>query len=269
MVRAGTYTLSRTGSGSDAGDFDVTEAVTIAGAGAASTVLDGGSRPRGAPQAFRGIDRLLEIHSGAGDVSVSGLTIRDGSTSGLGGGILAASEGRLQLDAVTVTASYAVLGGSGLAATGPGAVEIRRSAFTASAAIAASGGALTLENSTLSGAGLLGDGSAAVHVESSTVTGAIGKGLGLGSVTLRNSIAAGGCSGTIGSGGGNVDAGATCGLAGPGDRSGNPLLASLATNGGPTPSHALRQRQPRARRRPEPVPGDRPARAQPPAGRGL
>ena len=151
---------------------------------------------RGAPSAFRGIDRLFEVHPEAGDVTIARLAIRDGSTAARGGAILSATAGTLKLDALAVSASYAVLGGSGLAADGTGAVEVRRSAFTSGASVEAARGSLRLENSTLSGAGLLGAG-ADVRADSVTVAAAtVAQSFGAGRVTLRNSIAAGGCAGT-------------------------------------------------------------------------
>jgi len=72
----GTYTLSVTGSGEDAsftGDLDITDDLTITGAGWATTIIDGG-----------GIDRVFHILSGA-TTEISGVTIRNGLFTFSGG----------------------------------------------------------------------------------------------------------------------------------------------------------------------------------------
>ncbi|NIM52595.1 MAG: CSLREA domain-containing protein, partial [Gemmatimonadales bacterium] len=61
-VPAGTYTLSIAGTGEDAaatGDLDVTDDLTINGAGADSTIIDGG-----------GIDRVLHVDPASMGVTV-------------------------------------------------------------------------------------------------------------------------------------------------------------------------------------------------------
>ncbi len=90
----GTYTLSIPGVGEDAnatGDLDITADLTISGAGAATTIVDGGR-----------LDRVFHIL--AGTVAISGLTIQNGapvSVAGAGGGIL--NFGTLTLNSSTVS----------------------------------------------------------------------------------------------------------------------------------------------------------------------
>lgn len=70
-VPAGTYTLSRTGDREDTGyigDLDIREEITIAGAGAGSTVIDGG-----------GIDRVFHVLYRT--ATFSGLTITGGNVT--------------------------------------------------------------------------------------------------------------------------------------------------------------------------------------------
>ena len=50
---AGTYRLTNSGSGNDAGDLDIRESVTIAGVSASQTIIDG-----------NGIDRVFDINGG-------------------------------------------------------------------------------------------------------------------------------------------------------------------------------------------------------------
>src|SRR5262249_28013771 len=76
IVPAGVYQLTVTGAGEDAaatGDLDIADDITIVGAGAGATIIDGLAS-----------DRVFDIHSG--NVSMSGLTITDGCESS-GGGI--------------------------------------------------------------------------------------------------------------------------------------------------------------------------------------
>jgi hypothetical protein len=122
-------------------------------------------------------------------------------------------------------------------------------------------GEATVVNTTVSGnrAGQFGGGflvSSRLHVRNSTVaanTAASGGGInngggdlvGDGSVFLANTIVAGSptggnCAGTITSLGGNLDSANTCQLGELSDQPGtDPLLGPLASNGGPTRTHAL------------------------------
>jgi CSLREA domain-containing protein len=76
---AGTYVLTQTGDGDTIGDLDIlgAYALTITGAGPASTIIDA-----------NGIDRVLDIGSDAGTtVVISGVKIMGGNVTGNGGGI--------------------------------------------------------------------------------------------------------------------------------------------------------------------------------------
>ncbi len=74
-----TFTLTLTGAGEDAamtGDLDISGSLTISGAGAGQTIIDGNAS-----------DRVFEIPAGA-NATLSGLTIRNGDPgAGEGGGI--------------------------------------------------------------------------------------------------------------------------------------------------------------------------------------
>lgn len=68
IVPAGVYTLTIPGANEDAGatgDLDITDDLTLTGAGAQATVIDGG-----------GIDRVLEV---TGTVAIDGVAVRGGS----------------------------------------------------------------------------------------------------------------------------------------------------------------------------------------------
>jgi large repetitive protein len=115
-IPAGTYTIRIATGATDAafGDIDILDPLTIIGAGAASTILDGGDPPIGAPPAALALDRLFEIHPTAGNVSLSRLTIREGWSSANGGGIANTSPGTLRLESVAVTGNDSEVEGGGV-----------------------------------------------------------------------------------------------------------------------------------------------------------
>jgi uncharacterized repeat protein (TIGR01451 family) len=87
VIPAGTFTLGIAGRGDNAaltGDLDIANSMTIRGAGAGSTIIDGG-----------GLDRVLQITKQDAVVDIAGVTIRNGSAlpnatpsdDGAGGGI--------------------------------------------------------------------------------------------------------------------------------------------------------------------------------------
>src|SRR2546425_290335 len=81
VVPAGTYVLTIAGQGEDAaatGDLDVTDDVSITGAGPDSTIIDG-----------NGIDRVFQTSNSVSNGTISNLTIRNGNPGpgGYGGGI--------------------------------------------------------------------------------------------------------------------------------------------------------------------------------------
>jgi CSLREA domain-containing protein len=81
QVPAGTFALAipaASGDHSD-GDLDITGPLAIDGAGSGATLLDGTL-----------LDRLVEVHPTAGDVTLSGLTVRSGASEEDGGGIFMA-----------------------------------------------------------------------------------------------------------------------------------------------------------------------------------
>src|SRR5262249_27856431 len=114
IVPAGTYTLTLAGTDEDfaeTGDLDILEDLTIVGAGASTTIVDGGA-----------LDRVFDIQS-SGPVTISGLTIRHGflndpttSSGDIGAGILVASFDTTTLADCIVTGNSAVndAGGGGI-----------------------------------------------------------------------------------------------------------------------------------------------------------
>ena len=151
---AGTYALTIPGRLEDAaasGDLDITDDLTISGAGAASTIVDGA------------LDRVFDI-KGSSVVRITGVTIRngndeltvDGGAAAInGGGIL--NEGTLALTDSTVSSNNASDGGG---IFNVGTLTLTNSAVSFNAVdnffgdgggIYNSGGTLSLKNSTVSG----------------------------------------------------------------------------------------------------------------------
>lgn len=99
-VPAATYTLTIAGANEDwaaSGDLDLValNGITIDGAGAASTIIDG-----------NGLDRVFEIRNSA-TATISNLTIRNGHPSGVnshGGGVRSAGTLTLMNDCLSTTA---------------------------------------------------------------------------------------------------------------------------------------------------------------------
>src|SRR5262249_50026630 len=95
-----TITLTAAG-----GPIVLSKTVTLVGAGASRTVLDGG-----------GVTGVVAVN--APGVSISDLTGRNGSTSGSGGGISVSDAGSLTLARVHITGNRAVRAGGGLSNSG-------------------------------------------------------------------------------------------------------------------------------------------------------
>jgi uncharacterized repeat protein (TIGR01451 family)/CSLREA domain-containing protein len=108
---AGTYTLTRAGYDDTAlvGDLDIGHDLTIQGAGSAATIVDGNGPLTG--------DRVFQVLSSAQNVTLSGLTIRDGrslsSTVGAigGGGLYLEGDAHLSLSDVIVQGNTSLNGG--------------------------------------------------------------------------------------------------------------------------------------------------------------
>ena len=258
MLPAGTYTLTISGRCEDAtatGDLDITDDLTITGAGAGTTIIDG-----------NGIDRVFDVWA---HVDASGVTIRNGNAgtgtcpSGVspnGGGIYSAGATAgttsLTLTDVTVIGNMAAHGG-GIENDVLSTLDLTGVTVSGNTASVAGGGieneasapGATLTNVTISGntagtgAGLSNDGGlmlSFVTISDNSLDGS-------GDHTIRNTILANSASGTNCSGGGtllaedhNLDSGSTCGFTDPTDLiNTNPDLGPLQDNGGPTFTHAL------------------------------
>ena len=100
---AGTYTLSIAGTGEDSnatGDLNILTNLTINGAGADATIIDGGA-----------IDRVLHIPPSSTSLEIMGATVQNGSSDSDGGGIF--NFGTLILIDSTVINNTSILGDGG------------------------------------------------------------------------------------------------------------------------------------------------------------
>lgn len=102
---AGAYLIALTTGADDFafGDFDIAGPLTINGAGAATTVLDATA-----------IERVLEIHPTAGNVTLTGLTLQNGYSAEDGGGIYNTSAGTLRLENIALRNNASEIEGGGL-----------------------------------------------------------------------------------------------------------------------------------------------------------
>lgn len=101
---AGVFNLTHAGAGEDAaatGDLDVTGQLSITGAGPTQTIIDGLAS-----------DRVFHLPTGQ-PLTLTGLTIRNGSVPGLpGGGVFQAGPGGLNLSNVNFENNYSSTGGA-------------------------------------------------------------------------------------------------------------------------------------------------------------
>jgi len=125
---AGTYTLSIAGAGEDSaatGDIDISEAVTIRGAGAATTLVDGNGAVTG--------DRIFHFLSTADASGVSGLTLSNGNASAHGGAIYTTND--LAVDDVIFQNNQAGSNGGALASwTTTATMTVSNATFTGNTA---------------------------------------------------------------------------------------------------------------------------------------
>ncbi|WP_436794334.1 choice-of-anchor Q domain-containing protein [Actinospongicola halichondriae] len=183
VIPAGTYVLGITqdsdGDDDVKGDLDVYDAVTLQGAGAASTVIDA-----------NGIDRVIETNGdGIIEVVIDGLTITGGDTTEFGGGSgggIAANDTALTVRDSVVTENEANGGGGGIDSDNDDSgLLLERSVVSNNTASSEGGGirqdnddtSLTVVDSTISGntaargGGVHVDNFAVVSIEGSTISG--------------------------------------------------------------------------------------------------
>jgi hypothetical protein len=255
-VPAGTYTLTRASASGDAstGDLDITDELTITGAGARATIVAGGPAPYD--------DRIFANYSGA-KTTITGLTITGGNA-----GVY--NEGDLTLERVAVTGNNTTEGVGGGIYSNKGTLNLTDSTVSGNSAMAVGGvaqigGTVNITNTTISGnkgtriGGVVSadnDGNTTMNILNLTIANNESERLGGGIVTqlgaavlVKNTIVAGNsidnCNaaqygGIIYSQGNNISSDDSCDFTKLTDKQNtNPLLGPLQNNGGPTDTHAL------------------------------
>ncbi len=167
IVPAGTYSLTLTPVGADeeeTGDLNITASMTIQGADAGTTVIDANK-----------IDRVINLGSVAA-ATISGLTIKNGSGPGIGGGIL--NRGALTLTNSVVTGNQTSSGSAGGGICSLGTLILNNTVVTANVANGGNAGGVfsqgsaTLNDSSITenrttnggyGGGVLNNGTMAIN----------------------------------------------------------------------------------------------------------
>ncbi len=273
FLGSGTYQLTITGTSEDAavrGDLDITDDLTLTGNGAATTIIDGNNDDRvfevrsGATVTMSDLTiRNGNTSSSGGGVNVSSgnLTLSDiivsgnTTTGGTGGGI--SNSGNLSLIDTAISGNTAVWGG-GINNDSSGGMTLERVTIDANMSSNNGGGiynffggGTSLTNVTISGntSAVNGGGiwtNSDINITNSTIASNLGGGgireNGSANVSLKNTIldnnVGGNANRALTSQGNNIDSDSTAGLGDPLDGV-NPMLGTLANNGGPTRTHAL------------------------------
>jgi predicted outer membrane repeat protein len=187
VLPAGVFTINPAAfeDGNLMGDFDITDSVTVRGAGAARTVIDGQQH-----------DRLFDIRGvppNSMQVVLQGLTVRNGFVIGDGGGIRVGNADLLVRDCVVSGNRASQTGGgiSNAAAPGTGNVTLIRTT-------------VDLNSSASNGGGISVTGSSTLTLKNSTVrrntAGGTGGGIQASTATVTNSIVGGNTAKSVGGG---------------------------------------------------------------------
>ena len=217
-------------------EIDCVFTVTITGLGAEQTIIDA-----------RGTSGVFFISQNAGDVTLAGMTITGGISSGDGGGISSESGGQLTITAMNIIDNSAAFGGGIWARSD---ITVTNSTIASNSAGFDGGGGIwadgnvTVTNSTIAGnsAEFNGGGiwaGSSIHLTSSIVavnTAQTDPDLTKTPATLFQSLV-GNSAGTSLVQAQTPDANGN--LIGAPENPIDPLLAPLANNGGPTLTHAL------------------------------
>ena len=235
VLPAGVFKITLVGASEDGnvtGDFDITDSLTIQGAGAGLTIIDG-----------QQLDRVFDVF-GTGPSSIKvvlqGLTIRNGLVAGDGGGIRVGNADLVVRDCV-VTGNRASRTGGGISnGTAPGTGNVTLVRTTVGRNVAGT-----------TGGGISATGSSVLTVKDSTVrrnvAASVGGGIYADTATLTNCTVSGN---SAGSGGGGIYAGTAtltnCTVSGNSAGSGG---GGIAAGTATTADQLHRQRQLRRRRR--------------------
>ena len=144
----GAHVLTRIGIDEDAadtGDLDITETLTIVGAGPTQTIIDANN-----------IDRIFDIRPGAGTVVISGVTVINGNVAGPGGGICNA-DANLTLVNTVISNSIATGSFGGGVFTWSGNVTLNKGQIISNSALSGGGMMVYEGKATVNGGQILGN----------------------------------------------------------------------------------------------------------------
>ena len=175
-IPAGTYTTSIAGAGENlnaSGDYDLNRSMALLGAGAPTTIINGG-----------GLDRVFHI-TGAYTVSITGVMITGGSAAGSNypGGGVSNNGGTLTVNNSIISGNTATVFnyGGGIHTAASGTLVVTNSTISGNSGYGGGGvissGPLTLTNSTVSGntsvdnGGGIYHGGASASLVNSTISG--------------------------------------------------------------------------------------------------
>lgn len=270
-VPAGHYKLTLTGADEDmnaTGDLDIRSPISLLGAGARKTIIDGNGTDRvlhvppiSAPSEFAIVVQGVKIANGKVTNAIGGgiwhqedqatfylykSTVRNNHAlqgGGIGNGYQDPTN--MVIETSTISGNHAGPDGQGAGIQNYGSLTLRNTTISGNRATFAGGilmfdGTLTIEWSTIAfntatqpGGGLM--------INSGTVTA-------LGSIIAKNKagqfVSAKNCNHAITSNGHNLENGASCGFTGAGDVNGGPRLDALGNYGGPTNTLRLRAGSP-------------------------
>jgi CSLREA domain-containing protein len=205
VLPAGVFKVTIPGTGDDGnltGDFDITDDVTIRGAGAGLTVIDG-----------QQLDRVFDVIGNAPSsikVVYQGLAVRDGSTGGDGGGIQVANADLVLRDCA-VTGNRASGAGGGIRAI-IGSPNVALVRTTVARNLASFGGGINATTAALTDSTVrrnLSDTGGGIHATTITLTGSTvsgnsagnsGGGIHANTITLTGSTVSGNSAGFGGGG---------------------------------------------------------------------
>src|SRR5688572_23777787 len=172
LASGSTYLLSLAGAGTSLGDLDITDSagLTIQASGATPAIIDGGD-----------IDRVVDVNLGAGNLTLIGVTITNG-TSTTGAGIRFDSNATLALTNSTVSSNVATDAagcGAGIHNNTAATINITNSTIAGNSCstmgadgggiFKGTGGVLNITNSTFSG-NSANDAGGAIHIAAGAVT---------------------------------------------------------------------------------------------------
>jgi CSLREA domain-containing protein len=262
------------------GDLDITDDLTITGAGRTATIIEGGTRALHVHKYATAAIFDLAVRNAsrqgpgggcgggvrnAGTLTLANVAVTGNLFRGAGAGIC--NEGTITLSHVTIADNEAAFAGSGGGIYNTGVATLTNTTVSGNRADLGDGsgihnsGTLTVTNSTISGNFSAISGGGIRNTDTATLTnvtisdnsadsgGGISNGSGA-TLTLANSIVAGNagndCSSDgIASQGHNLDSDGSCDLTDLSDLSAlDPALGVLADNGGPTRTHALAAESP-------------------------